>query len=228
MSKFIAYTRVSTKDQNLGAEAQLKTILTHIGSGELVGHYTEKESGKNNKRIELTKALQECKLKGATLIVAKLDRLSRDLSFLMLLKSSDVNFKCCDIPEINTLTLGIFGTIAQYERELISERTVKALQTLKDKGVVLGKPENLYNNHKKAIKNSVATRLEKARLNENNQRAYGLIKVMRKNGCRWTAIMNELNGNGFLTSSGKPFFVQSVQQVYELYNKEFLKQKLAV
>ena len=123
--KYIAYYRVSTKRQNLGLDAQRKTVLDYISTvnGILINSYEEKESGKNNARLELHKAITECKKNNATLVIAKLDRLSRNVSFIFTLKDSGINFVCCDIPECNTLTLGIFATIAQSERETISQRT---------------------------------------------------------------------------------------------------------
>ena len=145
MTKFVAYYRVSTAKQGksgLGLEAQQAATATYLGrvGGDLVKSFSEVESGSNNNRVELHKALRECRLTGATLLIAKLDRLSRDRRFLMDLQESSINFVCCDMPEANNLTVGLLACLADYERELISERTKAALQAAKARGVKLGNP----------------------------------------------------------------------------------------
>src|SRR5271169_117354 len=131
MKQYIAYYRVSTNKQGesrLGLDSQGVCVDEYVkDKGIIISKYLEIESGKKNNRPELLKAIEECKLTGATLIVNKLDRLSRNVSFLFALKDNNIDFLCCDQPELNTLTLGIFATVAQYEREIISERTKKAL-----------------------------------------------------------------------------------------------------
>lgn len=146
--KFISYCRVSTAKQGnsgLGLEAQRETISQYLNGGEwrLIGEFVEVESGKNNDRPELAKALKECQLTGATLLVAKLDRLSRDIHFITSLEKAGIEFTVCDFPTANKFTIHIFAALAQYERELISQRTKVALAAKKARGAKLGTPENL-------------------------------------------------------------------------------------
>lgn len=143
--KFIAYYRVSTEKQGrsgLGLDAQKSAVMQFLngGSWQLVGSYIEIESGKKADRPELTKALMACRLQGATLIVAKLDRLSRSVSFISALMDSNVEFRACDMPEANKLVLHIMASMAQHEREMISARTKVALQAAKARGQRLGNP----------------------------------------------------------------------------------------
>jgi DNA invertase Pin-like site-specific DNA recombinase len=143
VKKFIGYTRVSTKSQGesgLGLEAQNRDIAAHVEreGGQLLKTYREVESGKNNDRPELQKALMHTKRSGATLVVAKLDRLSRNVLFLAQLRDSKVPFVCCDMPNATNLTIGIYAELAQWERERISERTKQGLQSVKEKGRLLG------------------------------------------------------------------------------------------
>ncbi|HVJ40003.1 MAG TPA: recombinase family protein [Dongiaceae bacterium] len=144
MAKYVSYIRVSTDKQGksgLGLEAQREAVAQFVRArgGEIISpEYREIESGKVNDRPELTKALKRCKLTGATLVVAKLDRLSRDLGFLMTLRNSGVDFVACDLPEANTLTIAVMGAMAQHERELISQRTKAALAQAKARGTKLG------------------------------------------------------------------------------------------
>lgn len=143
--KFIAYYRVSTDRQGrsgLGLEAQKKAVRDYLEGGRwpLVQEFTEVESGKRNDRPELSKALHLCKVTGSKLIIAKLDRLSRNASFLLSLRDSGVRFVCADNPEANELTIGILAVVAEDERQRISDRTRTALQAAKARGVKLGNP----------------------------------------------------------------------------------------
>lgn len=134
-SKFVTYYRVSTQRQGrsgLGLEAQkaaAEQFLRQRGAIE-VASFKEVESGKVNARPQLAAALLRCKQSHATLLVAKLDRLSRNAAFLLSLRDSGVRFQALDIPEANTLTLGVMAVLAQHERELISQRTRAALGNL--------------------------------------------------------------------------------------------------
>ncbi|GAN69123.1 recombinase family protein [Acetobacter orleanensis] len=141
--RFIAYYRVSTERQGksgLGLEAQQKSVLDYLSGANstLVAEFTDIESGKNNSRPELTKALSLAKLTGAILIIAKLDRLSRNATFLMSLRDAGVEFVAVDLPNANRLTVGIMALVAEQEREVISGRTKAALEAAKARGVKLG------------------------------------------------------------------------------------------
>lgn len=134
MTKYVAYYRVSTKAQGssgLGLEAQRASVAGFVKGSDrravIVAEFTEVESGKKDKRMELMAAIERAKREGAVLVIAKLDRLSRNASFIFTLRDSRVNFLCVDMPDANTLTIGIFATLAQHERELISQRTKAAL-----------------------------------------------------------------------------------------------------
>jgi DNA invertase Pin-like site-specific DNA recombinase len=132
---FIAYYRVSTDRQGtsgLGLEAQRSAALLHIGSGLLAAEYTEIESGKKHtNRPQLLAALQECRRKKAMLVIAKLDRLARNVAFISELMESGVDFVCCDNPHANRLMLHMLAAFAEHEREQISQRTKAALRQVK-------------------------------------------------------------------------------------------------
>jgi DNA invertase Pin-like site-specific DNA recombinase len=143
--RFIAYERVSTARQGqsgLGLEAQRRTIDAFAASraAEVLARFTEVESGRNPDRPQLTAAIQLARLTGATLVIAKLDRLSRNAAFLLTLRDSGVKFLAVDMPEANDLTVGIMALVAQQEREAISRRTKEALAVAKARGVKLGNP----------------------------------------------------------------------------------------
>lgn len=221
--KFICYYRVSTKKQGrsgLGLEAQETICKNYIETqqGTIVNSYVEVESGKNDNREQLHSAIAECKANESTLLIAKLDRLSRSVEFIFSLKNSGINFTCVDLPELNTMTLGIFATFAQSERERISERITVALAEKKKKGIKLGKPENLSNNFEKAYNNSLVTRRNNAINNENNRKAGLLIVSLRQTGKTWNEITQTLNDNGFKTRRDGVFGITQVVRLYERYN----------
>jgi DNA invertase Pin-like site-specific DNA recombinase len=132
---------VSTAKQGqsgLGLEAQRQTVLQSVGDGELLEEFTEVESGKNNSRPQLQAALKHARLTNSTLIVAKLDRLSRNAAFLNQLLDADVPIRCADMPFADRFTVGILAQVAQWERERISDRTKAALLIAKAQGRELG------------------------------------------------------------------------------------------
>ena len=145
MENYIAYVRTSTGRQVLGLEEQQIRINQFIKSAgdNLIEIVIEQESGKNNYRVKLDYATNLCIKHGYTLLFTKLDRLSREVEFLFTLRNKGVKLRCIELPELNTLTLGIFGSVAQWERELISNRTKNGLAALKARGVKLGSPANL-------------------------------------------------------------------------------------
>jgi DNA invertase Pin-like site-specific DNA recombinase len=146
--RFVSYLRVSTAKQGasgLGLEAQRKAVEDYLNGGrwELIAEFIEVESGKNADRKQLQNALRACRLHGARLLVAKLDRLSRHAAFLLNLQASSVKFVACDMPEANEMTVGMMAVFAQGERKMISDRTKAALRAAKARGVRLGNPRNL-------------------------------------------------------------------------------------
>src|SRR5580693_6722296 len=142
--KFVSYLRVSTKRQGesgLGLEAQRAAVEAFLNGGrwKLVEELVEVESGKHDhNRPALHKALEACKVYGATLVIAKLDRLSRDAHFLLGLQKAGVKFVAADMPEANEMVVGIMAVVAQAERKMISVRTKSALAAAKARGVKLG------------------------------------------------------------------------------------------
>lgn len=223
MTNYIAYYRVSLKDETrqkgLGLLAQTRSVHEYINNnnGNLIAEFSERESGKNDNRIELNKALRLCKETNATLVISKIDRLSRKVSFVFALKDSGINFIALDLPSFNTLTLAIFTSLAQQERELISSRTKDALNELKKRNVKLGVPENLINNLDVAITNSINSRKEKAKNNENNKKSYAMIQLLRNVNMSLNQCAKYLNERCFLTSQNRRHTATSVKNLIRLY-----------
>src|SRR3712207_6842151 len=141
--KFVAYYRVSTAKQGksgLGLEAQQEAVRSYLNGGawQLVDEVVEVESGKRNDRPKLAEALRLCRLHSATLIIAKLDRLARNVAFISNLMESGVEFTAVDFPQANRLTVHILAAVAEHEREMISRRTKDALAAAKARGKKLG------------------------------------------------------------------------------------------
>ncbi|MEI2807023.1 MAG: recombinase family protein [Albidovulum sp.] len=143
--RLVAYERVSTARQGLsglGLEAQRKAIgdFASARGAEVLARFTEVESGRKADRPELARALHLAKVTGATLVIARLDRLSRNAAFLLALRDSGVRFLACDMPQANDLTVGVMALVAEAEREAISRRTKEALAAARSRGVRLGNP----------------------------------------------------------------------------------------
>ena len=141
--RYVAYYRVSTKQQGtsgLGLEAQRMAVSAYLKSvaGELFAEFTEIESGRKNDRAQLKEALRICRVYSAVLVIAKMDRLSRDAHFLLGLQKAGVRFVAADMPEANEMVVGIMAVVAQAERKMISVRTKSALAAAKARGVKLG------------------------------------------------------------------------------------------
>lgn len=214
MIKYVGYFRVSTTKQGnsgLGLEAQRISVNNFIGNNSLVAEFIEIESGKNDKREKLLSALAYCKENDCTLLIAKLDRLSRNASFIFKLKDAGIKFIAVDMPDATNFTIGIFALLAQQEREFISERTKKALAVRKAQGVKLGKPENLTDVSRQR---SIEARKERATQDDNNKKALALINSMRQQSISYNKIADSLNRNGFQTRRSNKFHAMSVKQLY--------------
>jgi len=215
--KYVAYYRVSTKQQGksgLGLEAQKAEVKRHLKADDtIIAEFTETSSGKNDNREEIAKAIDFCKKNDATLLIAKLDRLARKVSFIFQLRDSKVKFVCCDIPDANTLTVGVFATMAQHEREIISKRTKAALAAKKAQGFKLG-TNNLTNEGRAKGSAAIAA---KAANNKNNNRAAMLICEYKKQGMTLLAIAEKLNNNNYRSSTGKLFQKTTVSRIYKRY-----------
>lgn len=226
--KYVAYYRVSTAKQGasgLGLEVQQYAVAAFLKGGQIAAEFIEVESGKKNNRLQLLAAIDQARKIKATLIIAKLDRLSRNASFIFTLRDSGVDFVCADMPDANTLTIGIFAVLAQHERELISSRTKAALHQIKERikaegrtvskngNVInkLGKPVNLLYEHRVAGGQAVK---QKAAVNENNKRAAAMVKLYREQGLNWLAIAEKLNEAGFRASRGGAFQAVQVQRIF--------------
>ena len=197
MKTYIAYLRQSTMKQQisgLGVEAQREIIHNHVKNQPILAEYIETESGKKSNRPQLLAALAMCRKTNSILIVAKLDRLSRNVAFTSKLLESDVEIVFCDFPQANRLILHIISSIAEYEAGLISQRTKQSLQAKKVRGVQLGKSENLMNKFEQAVQNSIVTNKAKADNNPNNMRAIALLRSLSMQGkslSEMTCLLNE-------------------------------------
>lgn len=217
---YISYLRQSTTKQEesgLGVEAQRSIIQNHIKEGMIIAEYVETETGKRSDRPELTQALAHCRKTNAILVVAKLDRLSRNVAFMSSLLENDTEILFCDFPSANRLILHIISSIAEYEATLISNRTKQALHAKKQRGCKLGSPQNLLQNHRQAINNSTATAKRKATENPNNKRAIAMIRAMHSDGTSFCAMARYLNEQGFKTSKGNSFQTTQVKRLFDKY-----------
>ena len=166
----------------------------------ILAEYIETESGKKSNSLQLLAALAMYRKTNSILIVAKLDRLSRNVAFTSKLLESDVEIVFCDFPEANKLVLHIISSIAEYEAGLISQRTKQSLRAKKARGVSLGKPENLLGKLDQAIENSNQTNRQKALDNPNNRRAISMLKILAKEDKSLSEMARILNKEGFVTA----------------------------
>lgn len=210
--KYVVYTRVSTARQGqsgLGLEAQRQSVQSYAREGEIIAEFIEVETGTSKKkRVEIYKAIELCKQTGATLLIAKLDRLARNVVFTATLLESKIPFIACDAPFATPLTIHILSAVAENEAKLISERTTKSLQIAKQRGTKLGNPDNLT--HEARLKGA-SVRKETATLNPNNVRATSIIKLLlAQTKITYKQIADKLNTDGFFSSQGKPHTAYSV------------------
>jgi DNA invertase Pin-like site-specific DNA recombinase len=212
--KLVTYTRVSTQRQGssgLGLEAQDAAITAYAASvgGDVVGHYTEVESGKRADRPELAKAVAHAKRAKARLVIAKLDRLARNVAFVSALMESGVDFVACDNPHANRLTVHILAAVAEDEARRISERTKAALAAAKARGVKLGSARaDHWQGHE-------AARLRGAKVGAMAAKAYfakqgadvyakalPIAVELHKAGASLQDIAEKLNAEGITTAQG--------------------------
>ena len=207
----MAYYRVSTTKQGesglglsgLGLEAQREAVARHLGAGSLLAEFTEVESGKRSvNRPQLLAALDMCKRKRATLLIAKLDRLARNVHFISGLLESGVEFVAADNPHANKMTIQLLAVFGEFEREQISARTKAALAAAKARGTVLGNPR-------------WQDGLAKARMAKNpTQPATAVVTMMKQHrdeGMTLRAIADKLNGLGLRTPKGSIWYAGTVR-----------------
>lgn len=219
MQKYIAYYRVSTQRQGqsgLGLEAQKETIAKFLQKDDtLVEEYTEIESGRKKNRIELNKAILSCKKNKAILIIAKLDRLARNASFIFTLRESGLKFVACDIPNFDTMTLGIFATFAQFEAEKISQRIKDALAAKKARGERLGSDKKQL---KKIRESSLKIRRNNSMIKM--QAAYDLSKKMQQeHGFSLNEIARRLNNTKFTSPKGCKFTAKTIANMFKMFER---------
>jgi DNA invertase Pin-like site-specific DNA recombinase len=203
MKNIIAYYRSSTKEQHYSIDVQRAQMQEYIYKNgfSLVAEYHEHHSGKDKTRIQLASAIKHCVNTGCTLAFTKLDRLSRQASHLYHIRDSGLDLICLDMPELNTLTFGIFATIAQHERELISHRASSALQVIRQHKK-LGNPNGWSMNKEKAQIARKAKRTEWLMSNE-VIKARNIIELMNKNqAVSLSDIARNLNMHEITTQRG--------------------------
>ena len=210
--RFVAYYRRSKKEQdsNLGLEAQRtaveKFVQQHAGS--VIGEYTELESGtarKRHKRFQVQEAITHVKKEGATLLIAKMDRLSRDLEFTSMLYNADIPFICCDSPGANEITIKFITMMAENEANEISKRTKAALVEAVKQGKVLGSPGHKIPGCKitdKSRAKAIATVKDNAAKNPNNKRGSAYAYALAQSGISYARIANSMNEEGFESPRG--------------------------
>ena len=208
MTEYIAYYRVSTDKQGvkgLGMDAQREAVSRFIaGRGQLVGEYTEVESGrKHRNRPQLLAALDECRSRRAVLLIARLDRLARNVAFIAnLMNGGDVDFIAVDMPEANRLTIHILAAVAEHERELISKRTKDALAIARQRGQRLGNPQA-----REMIAQARAARNLQAPAPE----VVSLMQERRGQGRSYRQIAGELNRLNIRTGQGSEWYASTTR-----------------
>lgn len=224
MKNYIAYYRVSRKEQGisgLGLSAQKSSVEKYVTSqdGIILKDFTEVETGTNKReRVEIHKAIQLAKNEGAILIIAKLDRLARNVSFVSSLMDAGIEFLAVDMPSANNFTIHIFSALAEQEAKLISSRTKLALAELKKKGVKLGNPQNLTSEARAKGVNKIK---ENAMNNDRNRQAQSIILNCKEKEMSYRQIADYLNQLNFKTRHGNKFYAPTVLQ---LYNRMQLQQ----
>lgn len=219
MKKIVCYLRVSTARQGssgLGLDAQLQAVQQYAASmtGSIIATFTEVETGRLNTRPQLTQALHLAKVTGATLVIAKLDRLSRNAAFLMTLQDAGVKFVAADLPQANNLTIGIMALVAQQEAEAISKRTKEALQAAKRRGQVLGNPNGAAALLKAAKGNTAAVSAIKVKADNHATNLQPVIESLKAEGITSLGgIAKALNERGMLTPRGGIWHKTSVSNL---------------
>lgn len=217
--KYVAYYRKSpggnkSKKQlhdSLSIDAQHAIVVSYLKDVEPIAEFTDIESGKKHmNRPELLKAIAMCQKVNATLVIAKLDRLSRDLHFVTTLQKEKIKFVCCDNPHANDLNIQIMAAFAEDERKRISQRTKDALAALKKRGVKLGNPANLTDAARKA---GIAAIQQKAKENPNNKQAILVIGLLKAKGGTLAEMAAQLNSAGMKTAKGKEWKPETVRRL---------------
>lgn len=216
--KFIAYFRVSTARQGasgLGLDAQRKAVTDYLNGGawELIEEFVEVESGKRNDRPELAKAIAACRKHKATLVIAKLDRLARNVAFVSSLMEAGVDFLAVDMPTANRLTIHILAAVAEHEREMISARTKAALAAAKARGRKLGWAINSRRDDQlKAARKGASVRRSRASAQADN--VLPIIRQIEASGAETLQqVADALNARGVPTARGGSWYPATVARI---------------
>lgn len=235
MKNYVAYYRVSTKQQGytrLGLDAQKSAVLDYArySGGRILFEYTEIESGRKDQRQELHKAISIAKANGAVLLIAKLDRLARNAGFIFTLRDAGVSFVCCDMPDANTLTIGIFAALAQYEAELISSRTKAALAQKKAQGFKLGtpKPYDQAARDKSIVVRKAKTQRMRALLKDSIALIKETIQLAeyKKETLSIPDLVHKLNTYKLYTMKGRPWTEGNIRPLFTTIMEEMNLKKL--
>jgi len=217
--KLVSYLRVSTAQQGssgLGLDAQGAAIERYAAKagGTVIGTFTEVESGKLNDRPQLQAALHLARVTGATLVIAKLDRLSRNAAFLLSLRDAGVKFVAADMPEANNLTVGIMALVAQEEREAISRRTCEALQAAKARGTKLGNPNGASALRRAGKGNVYAVTALKVQAQSRAEMLRPVVQALQAQGVvSLGALAKALNSGGYQTPRGGAWHKSTVKNL---------------
>jgi len=222
--KCVAYYRISRKRNgksrfNLLAQRDMVDKLVEKKKHQILAEFIENDSGKKNDFPELEKAIATAKKNDAILLIAKIDRLYRNVSFVSKLWDEKTKFVCCDIPHVNELTIHTVVSIAQFEHERISERIKRALKA-KRKREPNWKPGTSQNLTDKARKKGHSSLKRKANESMVNREAYKFIKPRCKDGMSYEKIARELNKEGYRTRRGKKFRSWQVWNIYKRFENE--------
>lgn len=222
--KIVAYYRVSTKKQGhsgLGMAAQKTDVLRYseLNTDEIVASYIEVESGKNCARPELSKALAHARSANATLVVAKLDRLSRNMAFIASIMEAGVDFVACDNPTASKFNLHILAALAENETVQVSRRTKDALAACTARGVKLGSARPGHWEGREHLRGfakatAVSATVRKKRISDLYSFILPIISEMRERNASYEEIADKLNAEGHQTSAGRPLDRRSVWRIF--------------
>ncbi|WP_218961489.1 recombinase family protein [Desulfobotulus mexicanus] len=226
--RYVTYYRVSTAKQSrsgLGMEAQqqaVKDFLQYYG-GQVIAEFVEVESGTSSERPQFQAAVSHALLSGATVLVAKLDRLARDLHIITGLQKMGVRFRLCDLPDVDPLTVHLLAAVAQHEAKMISARTKAALGAAKQRGVQLGNPELAEVRNRDT---GAARRCRRAKIGEWNQRILPIIAQLESEGfTSGAAIARELNARGLQSQQGRFFDRAAISRIRRTAGKNMQPSK---
>lgn len=220
--KIVAYYRVSTKRQITSFDVQRETIERFAvqQNASVIATYDEVESGRKRNRPQLQRALEHAKYSGAKLVVAKLDRLARDVHFMSTLMKAGVDFAICDFPEATPLLIHLLAAIAEYEAKLIRDRTREALEQKRRDGVQLGshRPEHWTSREHRRLAGAVKGNQRSAiiRSSRSAERLHffrAKIMELRQVGKSYGEIAQALNDQSFTTPRGRSFTKSSIAKM---------------